>query len=86
MRQNGQLPANNWKGKFLNKYETVKSLPELKKHYSFLKEVDSIALQKSVENLVIPMIAITKNKINNLDLSQKRILFNLIQPSIRMEI
>jgi putative transposase len=51
MKQNGQLPANNWKGKFLNKYETVKSLPELKKHYTFLKEVDSIALQKSVENL-----------------------------------
>ena len=37
MVQNGQLPANNWKGKCLNKYETVKSLPELKKHYSFLK-------------------------------------------------
>ncbi|AGK55830.1 IS200/IS605 family element RNA-guided endonuclease TnpB [Bacillus sp. 1NLA3E] len=51
MRQNGQLTANNWKGKFLNKFETVKSLPELKKQYSFLKEVDSIALQKSVENL-----------------------------------
>jgi putative transposase len=47
----GQLPANNWKGKCLNKYETVKSLPELKKQYPFLKEVDSIALQKSVENL-----------------------------------
>ncbi|WP_066292119.1 IS200/IS605 family element RNA-guided endonuclease TnpB [Bacillus sp. FJAT-29937] len=51
MEQNGQLPTNNWKGKYLNKYETVKSLPELKKHYEFLKEVDSIALQKSVENL-----------------------------------
>ena len=51
MEQNGQLPANNWKGTYLNKYETVKSLPELKKHYPFLKEVDSIALQKSVENL-----------------------------------
>jgi putative transposase len=51
MVQKGQFPANNWKGKFLNKYETVKSLPELKKHYSFLKEVDSIALQKSVECL-----------------------------------
>jgi putative transposase len=51
MKQNGQLPANNWKGKCLNKYETVKSLPELKKQYVFLKEVDSIALQKSVENL-----------------------------------
>ena len=51
MKQNGQLPANDWKGTCLNKYETVKSLPELKKHYEFLKEVDSIALQKSVENL-----------------------------------
>ena len=36
---------------FLNKYETIKELPDLKKEYSFLKEVDSIALQKSVENL-----------------------------------
>ncbi|GGM20933.1 transposase [Paraliobacillus quinghaiensis] len=51
MVQNGYLPANNWKGKCLNKYNTVKSLPELKKHYAFLKEVDSIALQRSVENL-----------------------------------
>ncbi|MCQ6276966.1 IS200/IS605 family element transposase accessory protein TnpB [Bacillus sp. V3B] len=51
MKQNGQLPMNHWKGKGLNKYETVKSIPELKQHYPFLKEVDSIALQKSVENL-----------------------------------
>ena len=51
MVQNGQLPTNNWKGKCLNKYETVKSVKELKKHYEFLKEVDSISLQKSVEKL-----------------------------------
>jgi putative transposase len=51
MVQNGQLPTNNWKGECLNKYETVKSVRELKKQYSFLKEVDSIALQKSAENL-----------------------------------
>ncbi len=51
MVQNGQLSTNNWKGKCLNKYVTVKALPKLKKHYSFLKEVDSIALQKSVEQL-----------------------------------
>jgi putative transposase len=51
MVQNGQLQENNWKGKCLNKFDTLKSLPELKKHYEFLKEVDSIALQKSVENL-----------------------------------
>ncbi|WP_157827675.1 helix-turn-helix domain-containing protein [Niallia nealsonii] len=46
MVQNGQLPANNWKGNCLNKYETVKAIPELKKYYSFLKEVDSIACVK----------------------------------------
>ncbi|MGX6444875.1 IS200/IS605 family element RNA-guided endonuclease TnpB [Neobacillus sp. K501] len=51
MVQNGQIPANNWKGTCLNKFETVKSLPDLKKQYPFLKEVDSISLQKSVENL-----------------------------------
>ncbi|MDF2857006.1 MAG: transposase [Neobacillus sp.] len=51
MVQNDQLQANNWKGTCLNKFETVKSLPELKKQYPFLKEVDSIALQKSIENL-----------------------------------
>ncbi|MFJ5623505.1 IS200/IS605 family element RNA-guided endonuclease TnpB [Peribacillus loiseleuriae] len=51
MKQNGQLPSNDWKGTYLNKYETVKFLPELKKQYTFLKEVDSIALQKAVENL-----------------------------------
>ncbi|MFE0505808.1 helix-turn-helix domain-containing protein [Peribacillus butanolivorans] len=48
MKQNGQLPSNEWKGSFLNKYATIKELPALKKEYSFLKEVDSIALQKSV--------------------------------------
>ncbi len=51
MKQNGQLPSNEWKGSFLNKYATIKKLPALKKEYSFPKEVDSIALQKSVENL-----------------------------------
>src|SRR6476620_4096101 len=51
MKQNGQLSTNNWKGTYLNKYETIKALPELKQYCSFLKEVDSIALQKSVENL-----------------------------------
>ena len=51
MVQNGQLPQSNWKGEYLNKKEVVKSLPNLKKHYEFLKEVASIALQKSVENL-----------------------------------
>lgn len=51
MVQNGQLPQNNWKGTFFQKYDSIKSLPELKKQYPFLKEADSIALQKSIENL-----------------------------------
>ena len=51
MVQNGQLLANNWKGEYVNKHKTVKSVKELKKQYPFLKEVDSIALQKSAENL-----------------------------------
>jgi putative transposase len=51
MKQKGQLPTNEWKGSFFNKYETVKAVRQLKEHYPFLKEVDSISLQKSVENL-----------------------------------
>lgn len=51
MVQNGQLPQNNWKSGFFNKVENVKKLPLLKEVYNFLKEVDSIALQASVENL-----------------------------------
>lgn len=51
MVQNGQVPHNNWKGGFFNKNESIKAIKELKKHYPFLKEVDSISLQKSVENL-----------------------------------
>ena len=51
MVQNGQLPSNNWKGEFFNKYDSIKAVRQLKEYYPFLKEVDSIALQKSVENL-----------------------------------
>lgn len=51
MVQNGQLPSNNWKGQFLNKYETVKAVKVLKEQYTFLREVDSTALQKAAENL-----------------------------------
>ena len=49
MVQNGQLSQNNWKGELFNKNQSIKALPNLKKYYPFLKEVDSIALQKSVE-------------------------------------
>jgi len=49
MVQNGQLTKNNWKGEFFNKNQSIKAIRELKRNYPFLKEVDSIALQKSVE-------------------------------------
>lgn len=49
MVQKGQLIRNNWKGEFFNKNQSIKAVRELKKNYPFLKEVDSIALQKSVE-------------------------------------
>ncbi|MCM3005813.1 IS200/IS605 family element RNA-guided endonuclease TnpB [Priestia koreensis] len=49
MVQNGQLAENHWKGTFFNKNQSIKAVRELKKHHPFLKEVDSIALQKSVE-------------------------------------
>ena len=39
---------NNYK---INKYELIKLLPEYKNKYSYLKEVDSIALQQSVIHL-----------------------------------
>lgn len=49
--QSGQLSKNTWKSKFFSAVDRKNDLPELKKHYSFLKEVDSIALQASIENL-----------------------------------
>lgn len=51
MYQSGQLPANNWKGEFFNKFQSINTIKELKDNYEWLKEVDSIALQSSVENL-----------------------------------
>lgn len=51
MYQCGQLPCNNWKGEFFNKRNSINDIKELKLQYPFLKEVDSIALQSSVENL-----------------------------------
>ncbi|RYG72459.1 transposase [Lentibacillus lipolyticus] len=49
MVQSGQFSQNNWKGEFFHKNKAIKALTELKQNYPFLKEVDSIALQKSVE-------------------------------------
>lgn len=51
MYQSGQLSANNWRGAFFDKVKSVNDIKELKENYEWLKEVDSIALQSSVENL-----------------------------------
>ena len=39
------------RGEFFQKNESIKALVELKEHYPFIKEVDSIVIQKSVENV-----------------------------------
>lgn len=51
MVQQGYFQENNWKGEFFNKTNSIKDITKLKKNYEWLKEVDSIALQASVENL-----------------------------------
>ncbi|WP_236687110.1 helix-turn-helix domain-containing protein [Ornithinibacillus californiensis] len=33
MVQNGQLPSNNWKGDYFNKYDAIKAVRQLKEHY-----------------------------------------------------
>lgn len=50
MQQQG-YPLNDYRSKCFNKFESIKMLKELKKNYPFLKDVDSIALQTSIENL-----------------------------------
>ncbi|MCM3005705.1 helix-turn-helix domain-containing protein [Priestia koreensis] len=49
MVQNGQLTESNWKGGFFNKNQSIKAVRELKKPDPFLKKVDRISLQKSIE-------------------------------------
>ena len=51
MVQQGYFQENNWKGEFFNKTNSIKDVAKLKKNYDSLQEVDSIALQASVENL-----------------------------------
>ena len=49
--QQGYFQENNWKGEFFNKANSIKDIAKLKKTHDWLKEVDSIALQSTVENL-----------------------------------
>lgn len=49
--QQGVLVENNYKGSFFNKFQAIKDIVGLKKHYPWLKDVDSTALQASVEDV-----------------------------------
>lgn len=51
MVNSGQLPQNNWKSDFFNKFQSIKDIKELKQNHEFLKEVDSTSLQESIERL-----------------------------------
>lgn len=51
MVQQGYFIKNNFKSKYFNVTESKKWIPELKQQFAWLKEVDSIALQASIENL-----------------------------------
>ena len=79
MYQSGQLPANNWKGEFFNKVEAIKNIKELKDNYEWLKEVDSIALQSSVENLANAYDRYYKHTSGKPRFKSKKMRFNLIK-------
>lgn len=51
MFQNGQLLSNEWKGPRFSANTSMKDNTEFKKTTSWLKEVDSTAIQNSIQNL-----------------------------------
>ena len=44
-------PFQDYKSKYFKKYESIGFIPELKKNYPWLKEVDNTALQNSIKRL-----------------------------------
>ena len=53
MVQNGQLNKNNWKSEYYSATKAQKELTLLKKEIEWLNEVDSTALQKTLQDLGI---------------------------------
>ena len=51
MVQNGQLSENNWKSEYFSSTKVQKEMTLLKKEIPWLKEVDSTALQNSIQDL-----------------------------------
>lgn len=77
MVQQGYFQENNWKGEFFNKANSIKDIAKLKKSYDWLKEVDSIALQASVENLGAGYDKYYKKQVADLNLSLRKMKYNL---------
>ena len=69
----------------LNYSACAKDLVSLKKEYEWLKEVDSVALQSSVKNLIRLMSISLRKKLNILDSNRRRHIVIRIQRNIRME-
>lgn len=72
-------------GKGLNYRSCSKQLPALKQDYEWLKEVDSMAVQSSVRNYLMPSLDSLRNKTMHPALSQKGTQPNHIQQSIQAE-
>ena len=51
MVQNGQLKENHWKSEYFNAVKAQKEMTSLKKEIKWLSEVDSTALQHSIQDL-----------------------------------
>ena len=62
MVQNGQLSENNWKSEYFSSFKEQKELTSLKKELAWLKEVDSTALQNSLQDLGIAFSSYYKKK------------------------
>ena len=70
----------------LNYTACAKDLVSLKKEYEWLKEVDSVALQSSVKNLIRPISISFEKRRSILDSNRRRHIVIRIQRNIRMEI
>lgn len=73
-------------GKRLTYNACSSQLPSLKQEYEWLKEVDSIAIQSSVENLSTSYTRFFKKQTKAPRFKSKKIQFNRIQRNLRMEI
>ena len=70
----------------LNYTACAKDLVSLKKEYEWLKEVDSVALQSSVKNLIRHISISLRKRLNILNSNRRRHIVIRIQRNIRMEI